>query len=63
MGAFSSSPTLFVRKVIFFNASTKSELALVRSKVSDAFMVESVETVAWSWAVAVAKFAIASAVS
>ena len=52
-----------VRKVIVFSASNKSALALVRAIVSQAFVVASVKTAAQSWAVVVAKLAMASTVS
>ena len=42
------SPSFLVREVIVLSASTKSELALERAVVSDAFVVVSEETAARS---------------
>ena len=44
-----------MRYVIVLSASTKSELALVSARVSEAFVVVSVEIAERSWTVAVAK--------
>ena len=62
-GVLFCSPSFLVRYVIVLSASTKSDLALVSARVSEACVVVIIETATRSWAVKVAKQAIVSAVS